>query len=242
VDRAVRAARAAFEDGPWPRASAGDRALLISRLADLVEANAGELAELESLDNGKPLKLAKIVDVAQTVAQLRYFSGWSERVFGATIPVRQPPSQSMGPRPGRNSAASVPSAGCARTARANLTTFLCLVAPRRRVSAPCPVLVVGSHRSAPRCSRGGRSVLAGGKSVPHLEDRGVYASPLGRTSLVRQLPEGASPARPDAGPGDDTFATHPNHPAPRLGRTRRKIPPGEKTNQRRLLSEERELL
>src|SRR5438477_4782178 len=64
VDRAVGVARRAFEAGPWAGAAAADRALMINRLADLVQANGDELAELESLDNGKPLKLAKIVDVA----------------------------------------------------------------------------------------------------------------------------------------------------------------------------------
>ena len=90
VDRAVRTARAAFADGPWSRAPAAERARLMNRLADLVEANGEELAQLEALDNGKPVKLAKIVDVASTVAQLRHFAGWPERVLGATIPVRQP--------------------------------------------------------------------------------------------------------------------------------------------------------
>jgi acyl-CoA reductase-like NAD-dependent aldehyde dehydrogenase len=90
VDRAVRAARAALADGPWSKAPAAERARLINRLADLVEANAEELAQLEALDNGKPVKLAKLVDVASTVAQLRHFAGWPERVLGATIPVRQP--------------------------------------------------------------------------------------------------------------------------------------------------------
>ena len=90
VDRAVRAARRAFEDGPWPRLAAAERARLMTRLADAIEASAQELAELESLDNGKPVKLAEIIDVAGTVAFFRHFAGWSERVFGATIPVRQP--------------------------------------------------------------------------------------------------------------------------------------------------------
>ncbi len=90
VDQAVAAARAAFADSDWSRASAAERGRLISRFADLVEANGDELAELESLDNGKPLKLAKVVDLAGTVAHLRHFAGWPERIFGTTIPVRQP--------------------------------------------------------------------------------------------------------------------------------------------------------
>ncbi|MGO9903576.1 MAG: aldehyde dehydrogenase family protein, partial [Solirubrobacteraceae bacterium] len=90
VDRAVRAARRAFDEGPWPRARAAERARLINRFADLVESLANELAQLESLDNGKPLRLAKTIDVDYTVAHLRNFAGWPERLYGATIPVRQP--------------------------------------------------------------------------------------------------------------------------------------------------------
>ena len=90
VDRAVTAARRALEEGPWRSAPAAHRALLMGRLADLVEANADHLAELESLDNGKPVKLARIVDVNQTIAWLRHFAGWAERIRGEVIPVRQP--------------------------------------------------------------------------------------------------------------------------------------------------------
>jgi acyl-CoA reductase-like NAD-dependent aldehyde dehydrogenase len=90
VDRAVGAARRALEDGPWSKASAADRARLINRLADLIEDNADELAELEALDNGKPVKLARIVDVNQTIAWLRYFAGWAERIHGDVVPVRNP--------------------------------------------------------------------------------------------------------------------------------------------------------
>jgi acyl-CoA reductase-like NAD-dependent aldehyde dehydrogenase len=90
VDLAVRAARRAFEDGDWPRLAAADRGRLLARFADLVESNGSELAELEALDNGKPVKLAFGVDVASTVAHLRHFAGWPERIFGETIPVRQP--------------------------------------------------------------------------------------------------------------------------------------------------------
>jgi acyl-CoA reductase-like NAD-dependent aldehyde dehydrogenase len=90
VDRAVQAARRALEEGKWHTAPAAGRARLMYRLADLVEANADELAELEALDNGKPVKLARIVDVNQTVAWLRYFAGWAERIRGEVIPVAQP--------------------------------------------------------------------------------------------------------------------------------------------------------
>jgi len=89
VDRAVRAARAALE-GPWATMPAAGRSRLISTLADLVEANAEELAELEALDNGKPKKIAGIVDVPQAVAHLRYYAGWPTKIEGETIPVSWP--------------------------------------------------------------------------------------------------------------------------------------------------------
>jgi acyl-CoA reductase-like NAD-dependent aldehyde dehydrogenase len=90
VDAAVAAARRALEEGPWSRTAAADRARIMNALADLLEANADELAQLESLDNGKPVKLARIVDVNSTIAWLRHFAGWAERIRGDLIPVRQP--------------------------------------------------------------------------------------------------------------------------------------------------------
>jgi acyl-CoA reductase-like NAD-dependent aldehyde dehydrogenase len=89
VDRAVRVARAAL-DGKWGSMQPAKRARLIYALADLVEANADKLAELESLDTGKPVGLAKIVDVAKTAEHLRYYAGWPTKIVGDVIPVSQP--------------------------------------------------------------------------------------------------------------------------------------------------------
>jgi acyl-CoA reductase-like NAD-dependent aldehyde dehydrogenase len=89
VDRAVRAARAAL-DGKWGSLLPAKRSRLMYRLADLVEQHADELAQLESLDGGKPVKLAKIVDVAKTVEHLRYYAGWPTKIAGETVPVSQP--------------------------------------------------------------------------------------------------------------------------------------------------------
>jgi aldehyde dehydrogenase (NAD+) len=86
VDKAVKAARAAFE-GSWRKMRASERGRLLYRLADLIEANTDELARLETLDNGKPLSIAKAVDVAKTVACYRYFAGWADKVQGKTIPI-----------------------------------------------------------------------------------------------------------------------------------------------------------
>ncbi len=87
VDAAVRAARAAFESGAWRKMNASARGHLLHRLADLIEANADQLARLESLDNGKPVSVARAVDVAKTVACYRYFAGWADKDHGKTIPI-----------------------------------------------------------------------------------------------------------------------------------------------------------
>src|SRR3954468_19504509 len=90
VDRAVRAAREAFEDGRWSGIAAAQRTRAMLALADAVGGPARELAELESLDNGKPLKLAKRVDVPLTAEHLRYFAGWPTKIEGETLPVAIP--------------------------------------------------------------------------------------------------------------------------------------------------------
>src|SRR5580700_8784377 len=87
VDIAVKAARAAFEHGPWRKMAASERGRLLLRLSDLIEKNADELAGLEALDNGKPFAIAKAVDVAATVGCFRYFAGWADKIHGKTIPV-----------------------------------------------------------------------------------------------------------------------------------------------------------
>src|SRR6478735_5914010 len=91
VDRAVAAARAAFEEGSdWRKMTPGDRGRAMIRLAMLVEQHADELAELESLDNGKPLKFARYVDVASTLSHLHYYAGWCTKIEGGTLPVSIP--------------------------------------------------------------------------------------------------------------------------------------------------------
>ncbi len=90
VDRAVKAARRAFDEAPWPGTLPARRAAALRKLAELIEANADELAQLESLDNGKPVKLAKAVDVKSSVAHLHYFAGWPTKLEGETIPVSIP--------------------------------------------------------------------------------------------------------------------------------------------------------
>ena len=89
VDRAVKAAVAALE-GKWAKMPAAGREKLMGRLADLIEEHGDELAEIEALDNGKPVKIAKRVDVPGSVAHLRYYAGWPTKIEGETIPVAWP--------------------------------------------------------------------------------------------------------------------------------------------------------
>lgn len=90
IDRAVAAARRAFEQGAWPKLTPAKRAHLLLKLADLIERNAEELAELETLDNGKPIKYSRAADVPLTVEHFRYFAGWATKIEGETIPVSVP--------------------------------------------------------------------------------------------------------------------------------------------------------
>ena len=90
VELAVAAARAAFADGPWATMAASARERLMGALADAIDAHQEELAEIESLDNGKPVKLAQLVDVRGTSAHLRYFAGWPTKIEGAVLPVTAP--------------------------------------------------------------------------------------------------------------------------------------------------------
>ena len=90
VDRAVRAARRAFEDGPWRRMTPSERGRALWKLADLIEQHTEEFAQLETLDNGKPLAVARVADVPLVVDHFRYYAGWATKVEGETIPVSTP--------------------------------------------------------------------------------------------------------------------------------------------------------
>jgi aldehyde dehydrogenase (NAD+) len=90
VDLAVKAARGAFEGGPWPRMTAADRGRLLNKLADAVENHTDELAALESLDNGKPVADSLAADVPLTAACYRYYAGWADKIAGQTLPVAGP--------------------------------------------------------------------------------------------------------------------------------------------------------
>jgi phenylacetaldehyde dehydrogenase len=87
VDLAVKAARRAFDDGPWNKMSPSDRGKLLRKLADLVEKHSEELAEIESIDNGKPVAVARMADVPLAVDMFRYMASWAAKITGSTIPL-----------------------------------------------------------------------------------------------------------------------------------------------------------
>ena len=90
VNRAVKAARAAFEDSPWSRMIPSARERLMHRLADLMEENADVLAELEALDNGKNVAVARAVDIQLAVDYMRYMAGWPTKIGGDILPMSVP--------------------------------------------------------------------------------------------------------------------------------------------------------
>ncbi len=90
VDRAVKAARRAFESDEWRQMPARDRGQLLYRLADLTEANIDELARIETLNNGKPYFESRQIDLPDVVRVFRYYAGWADKIHGETIPVAGP--------------------------------------------------------------------------------------------------------------------------------------------------------
>jgi phenylacetaldehyde dehydrogenase len=90
IDRAVRAARRAFEDGPWGKMSPSERGRIIWRIGDLILEHTDELAQLESLDNGKPFAVAQAADVPLAADLFHYMAGWATKIEGNTINISVP--------------------------------------------------------------------------------------------------------------------------------------------------------
>ncbi len=87
IDKAVAAARRAFDGGAWPKMSARERGRVLLKIADLIMKHRDELARLESLDNGKPIFETSNVDIPQSAEVFAYYGGWADKVYGQTIPV-----------------------------------------------------------------------------------------------------------------------------------------------------------
>ncbi len=90
IDRAVRAARKAFDEGPWGRLTPSERGRIIWRIGDLILEHADELAQLESLDNGKPYAVARAADVPLAADLFHYMAGWATKIEGDTINISVP--------------------------------------------------------------------------------------------------------------------------------------------------------
>jgi phenylacetaldehyde dehydrogenase len=90
IDRAVKTARAAFDQGPWKDMTASERGKAIHRLGDLVLEHGDELATLEALDNGKPLGVARVADVPLAADLFHYMSGWATKNGGSTLSLNVP--------------------------------------------------------------------------------------------------------------------------------------------------------
>ena len=90
IDRAVRAARTAFDDGPWGRMTPSERGRAVWRIGDLILEHLEELAQLESLDNGKPLTIARAADVPLAADLFHYMAGWATKIEGNTINLSVP--------------------------------------------------------------------------------------------------------------------------------------------------------
>ena len=90
IDLAVKAARRAFESGPWSKMSASERGRIIWKIGDLLQDNLEEFAELETLDNGKPLSVARVADVPLAADLFHYMAGWATKIEGSTIPIAGP--------------------------------------------------------------------------------------------------------------------------------------------------------
>jgi phenylacetaldehyde dehydrogenase len=90
IERAVRAARRAFEEGPWARMTPSDRGRLIWRIGDLILEHLDELAQLETLDNGKPYGVAQVADVPLAADLFHYMAGWATKIEGNSINISVP--------------------------------------------------------------------------------------------------------------------------------------------------------
>ena len=90
IDLAVRAARRAFDEGPWSRMTPSERGRIMWRIGDLITEHLEEFAELETLDNGKPLGVARVADVPLAAELFRYMAGWATKIEGNTIALSVP--------------------------------------------------------------------------------------------------------------------------------------------------------
>jgi len=90
INRAVVAARRAFESGPWKKMSSRERGRILNRAAQLLDKHRSEIAELETLNNGKPISETLHVDLTLAIETFEYYAGLADKIHGETIPVNGP--------------------------------------------------------------------------------------------------------------------------------------------------------
>ncbi|KAK8322406.1 hypothetical protein V6Z11_A12G169000 [Gossypium hirsutum] len=90
INRAVSAARKAFDEGPWPKMTAYERSRILFRFADLIDQHTEELATLETWDNGKPYEQAAKIELPMISRLIRYYAGWADKIHGLTVPADSP--------------------------------------------------------------------------------------------------------------------------------------------------------
>ncbi|XP_010928601.1 aldehyde dehydrogenase family 2 member B7, mitochondrial [Elaeis guineensis] len=90
INRAVAAARKAFDEGPWPRMTAYERSRILLRFADLMEKHNDEIAALETWDNGKPYEQSANIEVPMLIRLMRYYAGWADKIHGLVVPADGP--------------------------------------------------------------------------------------------------------------------------------------------------------
>jgi acyl-CoA reductase-like NAD-dependent aldehyde dehydrogenase len=88
IDLAVKAARKAFDEGPWPKMNGGERGRILYKLSELMYARADEIAELETIDAGKPISESRNIDVPIAAEVIQYYAGWASKITGETLPPR----------------------------------------------------------------------------------------------------------------------------------------------------------
>ncbi|XP_077237765.1 aldehyde dehydrogenase family 2 member B4, mitochondrial-like isoform X2 [Tasmannia lanceolata] len=90
INRAVSAARKAFDEGPWPKMTPYERSRILYRFADLLEKHNDEIASIETWDNGKPYEQSALVEIPMFARLMRYYAGWADKIHGLTVPADGP--------------------------------------------------------------------------------------------------------------------------------------------------------
>jgi len=179
VDRAVRAARRAFDEGPWPRMSGQERGMRLRKLADLIMENQHRLAQLETLDNGKPIAASENIDIPASAMHFLYHAGWADKLCGETLP--------HGTAQGQHFAYTL----------------------REPVGVAGQIipwnfpLLMAAWKLAPALATGTCCVLKPSEKTP------MTALELGRLALEAGIPEGVLNVVPGLGEAGEALAGHP---------------------------------